>query len=128
MKPPLEHIRLSEQAKDQLTRLKRVTGIKNWNVLCRWAFCLSLNDSSRPLPQEMKNDSSIEMTWRVFAGEDASIFESLFTLRCRQDGISTQNTHSIANEFRLHLHRGIALLASAREINGVGQLIGRLCR
>ena len=34
----IEHIRVSQHAKDQLIRLKRVTGIKNWNVLCRWAL------------------------------------------------------------------------------------------
>jgi len=128
MKPPLEHIRLTEQAKDQLTKLKRATGIKNWNALCRWAFCLSLNDLSRPLPQDTKNDSNIEMTWRVFAGEDASIYEALFALRCRQDGISLQDTHAIASEFRLHLHRGIAILTTVRDMTGVGQLIGRLVR
>lgn len=35
---PIEHIRLSQQAKEQLTRLKRWTGLKHWNELCRWAF------------------------------------------------------------------------------------------
>jgi hypothetical protein len=26
----------------QLIRLKTRTGITQWNILCRWAFCLSL--------------------------------------------------------------------------------------
>ena len=34
----VEHIRLSKQAKNQLIKLKRVTGIEHWNVLCRWAL------------------------------------------------------------------------------------------
>lgn len=128
MKPPLEHIRVSAQARDQLIKLKRVTGIKNWNTICRWAFCLSLQDGARPLPQDIKTDSSIEMTWRVFTGDDSGILACIFALRCRQDGISPHDTHEIANEFRLHLHRGIAILASARDMVGVGQLIGRLVR
>ena len=33
----IEHIRLSQHAKDQLIKLKRVTGIDHWNELCRWA-------------------------------------------------------------------------------------------
>ncbi|MGH9941519.1 MAG: DndE family protein [Pyrinomonadaceae bacterium] len=31
----IEHIRLSQQAKEQLIKLKRTTGIQHWNVLCR---------------------------------------------------------------------------------------------
>ena len=38
----LKQIRLSSQAKEQLIRLKTRTGIQQWNILCRWAFCLSL--------------------------------------------------------------------------------------
>jgi DNA sulfur modification protein DndE len=126
MKPPLEHIRLSEQAKDQLTKLKRATGIKNWNVLCRWAFCLSLKDSSRPIPQEIKTDSSVEMTWRVFAGDEAETLAGIFALRCCEDGLDVADAHAIANEFRMHVHRGIAVLASARDIIGIGSMIERL--
>ena len=126
MKPPLEHIRLTEQAKDQLTKLKRATGIKNWNALCRWAFCLSLKDPSRPTPQEIKTDSSVEMTWRVFGGEESDTLAGLFALRCRADGIDPTDAHATASEFRLHLHRGIGVLASARDILGIGTLINRL--
>ena len=37
----IENIKVSQQAKDRLTKLKRVTGIKNWNVLCRWASAIA---------------------------------------------------------------------------------------
>ena len=40
----LETVRLSQRGKEQLIKLKRVTGIKQWNVLCRWALCVSLAD------------------------------------------------------------------------------------
>ena len=38
----IKQIKLSNAAKDKLSRLKGKTGIQNWNVLCRWAFCFSL--------------------------------------------------------------------------------------
>ena len=44
----LEHIRLSQTARDQLITLKRRTGIAHWNVLCRWAFCRSLAEPAPP--------------------------------------------------------------------------------
>ena len=44
----IEHIRLSQQARDQLITLKRRTGIAHWNVLCRWALCRSLAEPAPP--------------------------------------------------------------------------------
>ena len=44
----MKQIRLSQQAKDQLSRLKGKTGIKNWNILCRWALCYSLSEKTIP--------------------------------------------------------------------------------
>ena len=62
----LEHIRLSEQARDQLIKVKRYTGIPHWNTLCRWAFCVSLAEPSPPAPAKIPADSSVEMNWRTF--------------------------------------------------------------
>ncbi|MGL6135731.1 MAG: DndE family protein, partial [Planktothrix sp.] len=50
MEPPVERIRLSQTAKEQLTKLKRITKIDNWNILCRWALCRSLAESTIPSP------------------------------------------------------------------------------
>jgi DNA sulfur modification protein DndE len=46
----IKQIRLSSQARDQLIRLKTKTGIAHWNILCRWAFCLSLKQPAVPTP------------------------------------------------------------------------------
>ena len=62
----VEHIRLSQKAKDQLIKLKRNTGIEQWNVLCRWAFCLSLSEASAPRVTKIPSDSNVEMSWKVF--------------------------------------------------------------
>ncbi|WP_077953634.1 DndE family protein [Salmonella enterica] len=50
----IEHVRLSEKAKQQLITLKRRTGIDNWNVLCRWAFCLSLAEKAVPPHEDIR--------------------------------------------------------------------------
>ena len=44
----IKQVRLSTQAREQLIRLKTRTGIPHWNVLCRWAFCLSLRQATPP--------------------------------------------------------------------------------
>jgi DNA sulfur modification protein DndE len=42
METPIERIKLSQRAKEQLFKLKRSTKIDQWNILCRWPFCHSL--------------------------------------------------------------------------------------
>lgn len=105
----LETIKLSQRAKEQLTRAKRDTGIKNWNVLSRWALCLSLAEESVPAPAKIPADSSVEMTWKVFGGADADVYLALVAQRCQNDGLGT-DLETIAEQFRLHLHRGIGYL------------------
>jgi DNA sulfur modification protein DndE len=68
MEPPLERIKLSQSAKDQLVKLKRVTKIDQWNILCRWALCRSLTEPSPLSPIAIPADSNLEMTWQVFGG------------------------------------------------------------
>ena len=54
----IEQIRLSNQGKDQLIRLKTKTGITQWNILCRWAFCLSMREPTPPSPIDVPADSN----------------------------------------------------------------------
>ena len=44
----VKQFKLSLPEKDKLIRIKSRTGIQNWNVLCRWALCWSLNEESIP--------------------------------------------------------------------------------
>lgn len=118
----IEHFRISKQAKDQLIRLKRITGIEHYNTLCRWAFCTSLADSSIPSPIKISSDGAMEMDWKTFGGTHADVYFALLKQRCFQDGIEISE-ESLAFQFRLHIHRGIGYLAADREIKGIAGLI-----
>lgn len=118
----IDHIHLSQQAKDQLVRLKRVTGLTTWNTLCRWALCASLAESGVPPSKKIPADSNVEMSWRVFAGTDGEIYLALLRERCLRDGLSI-DSDTLAEQFRLHLHRGIAHLASNKRITGIDGLV-----
>lgn len=113
----IEHIRLSKQAREQLIRLKRYTGIEHWNVLCRWAFCRSLAEPSVPPPARIPADSNVEMSWRVFGGRHHELYMALLKERCLRDGLEIEDD-VLAGQFRLHLHRGIAYLANDRQVRG----------
>ncbi len=106
---PIDNIRLSQKAKDSLIKLKRTTGIQNWNVLCRWAFCMSLKEPSVPPAMDHPADSNVEMTWRIFAGGHGDLYWALLKQRCRKDGVELDDSN-LHQQFRLHLHRGISYL------------------
>lgn len=118
----VENIKLSQQAKEQLVLLKRHTGISQWNILCRWAFCLSLSEEKIPQDQDLVLDSSVEMTWKTFGGKHHAIYTAVFIQRCVKDGIELTE-QNIQKYFKLHLHRGIGYLASSNMIKGIDDLV-----
>lgn len=118
----LKQIRLSAQAREQLIRLKTRTGITQWNILCRWAFCLSLRQDSPPTPVEIPADSNVEMTWQVFGGDAQELYLALLKERCEADGLGTSED-VLARQFRLHLHRGIGYLATPQAIRSIADLV-----
>lgn len=124
MKTPneLERIRLPQKDKESLIRLKARTGIGNWNTLCRWAFLLSLAEPKVPKDQEIATDSNVEMGWKTFAGEHDQLMLHLLVERCLQDGLPT-DPKTLGGQFRLHLHRGIAYLATKGKITNVADLV-----
>ena len=121
MEPPLERIRLSKTGRDQLIKLKRYTKIEQWNILCRWAFCRSLAEPTKPSPVPIPSDSNLELTWRVFGGEMSNLFILALKQRCYQDGLGT-DAETLAQQFRLHLHRGISYLAGDPNLRRIEDL------
>jgi DNA sulfur modification protein DndE len=119
----LEHIRLSQTARDQLVTLKRRTGISQWNVLCRWGFCRSLAEVAPPPTSKLVLDSNVEMTWRVFAGDHGEVLWALVRYRCHRDGLPLDDD-TLAQQFRLHLHRGIAYLVGDPSLTDVAGMAG----
>lgn len=117
----IENVHLSQKAKDQLIKLKRITGIQNWNILCRWGFCYSIADKTLPPYINIPNENAVEMTWRVFGGTHHEIYTALLKERCKKDGLELDK-QTVTQQFRLHLHRGIGQLAeniSNKTIDGL---------
>lgn len=117
----IEHIRVSQTARDQLITLKRRTGITHWNVLCRWAFCRSLAEPAPPPAVKLTLDSNVEMNWRTFGGDTGDVLWALLRYRVKQDGLPLDN-ETLAQQFRLHLHRGIGYLVGDPRVTNVAGL------
>ena len=118
----VKQIKLSNEAKDRLARLKGKTGIKNWNTLCRWAFCYSLKEGTVPADIMPASDSNVEMSWYTFAGEYSELYDALIKAWCIQKDLPTDEG-TLQKYFRLHLERGIAYLAGTNFIKSIDDLL-----
>ena len=122
MKPPVEVVRLSPVARQQLIQLKRHTKIEQWNILCRWGFCCSLAETTIPSPVPIPTENGIEIEWNTFAGKLSDMLIIALKQRCHNDGLGTDK-ETLQNQFRLHLHRGIAYLAGNPHIRKIDNLV-----
>ena len=118
----VKQIRLSTASKEKLSRLIGKTGIKNWNVLCRWAFCFSLHEGTVPTDVPIVADSNVEMSWYTFTGEYSEIYESLMTAWCLEKEIEPTE-ENLSKYFKLHLERGIAYLSGTNFIKSIDDLL-----
>ena len=118
----IKQIRLSNTAKEKLSRLKGKTGIQNWNVLCRWAFCYSLHEGTLPTDIKIDSDSNVEMNWLTFAGEYHEIYEALIKAWCIKNGLGTDE-EVINKYFKLHLERGIGYLSGTNFVKNIQDLL-----
>lgn len=117
----MKQVRLSQQAKDQLSRLKRKTGVNNWNVLCRWALCYSLSEKTLPTDVPIVGDSNLEMSWFTFGGDYYEIYEALVKAWCIQMELPTDD-ETVIKYFRLNMERGIAHLCGTGLIKNIDDL------
>jgi DNA sulfur modification protein DndE len=111
----VEHVRLSQQAKDHLIALKRYTGIQHWNVLCRWALCTSLAEPTDPPDGKAPSDTALEISWKVFGGQHADVYAALLRHRLKKRG-GVQDQAALERLLRGHIHRGVGALLASRGI------------
>lgn len=117
----LDSVRLSVRTRNQLSTLKRRTGIQNWNVLCRWAFCLSLAEPTTPRPPE-KGEVGVELAWHTFGGADSEIYLALAKQRCQTEGQELERAN-LNRLVRSHIERGVGyLVARANNVSALIQL------
>lgn len=118
----MNQIRLSQRSKEKLARLKGKTGIKNWNILCRWALCYSLSEKTIPTDIEIPYDSNLEMSWYTFGGEYSDLYDALIRAWCIEMDLPTDDA-TLQKYFHLNLERGVAHLSGTGFIKNLDDLI-----
>ena len=115
MKPPVEEVRVSVRGRETLIKLKRRTGLTQWNHLCRLAYCRSLSNPTPP-GVTAQGEAGIRMDWKTFAGSYSREMASLLALRALRDNINLMQKEEMAEYFRAHLERGIASLDGVADV------------
>lgn len=118
---PVKTIRIVETDRDLLARLKRNTGVKGFNTLCRWAFCMSLADPNPTSVDPLGAMSNLEIDWDVFAGGYQEVYWALLVQRVYEDGLDGGD-ETLVREFYRHLHRGLGLLANLSQKPSIRQM------
>jgi len=104
----LDVLRTSTNVKNSLTRIKTLTGIPNWNIICRWAFCLSIKQTALPREVEEKLDG-IEIDYDVLFGKNKPIYTQLLinNLVTHKVKIDKKN---LTKYFYAHVNRGVNII------------------
>ena len=118
----IKQVKISKQSKDHLSRLKGKTGIKNWNILCRWALCYSLSEKTIPTDLPFENEGGVEMSWMTFTGEYYEVYYALVKAWCIEMKLPIDEM-TISKYFRLNLERGIAHLCGTGFIKSIEDLL-----
>lgn len=107
----IDRLRLSGMAKNQLSSIKRKTGIEHYNVICRHALCLSLANPSVPPAEIFNFNGGIDIDWKTFSGGNEILYHNIILIRLLNDSeeINIDNVRQVLSR---HVHRGLSYLAS----------------
>lgn len=114
MKIDIDRVRISANGRHQLIQIKRRTKIDQFNIICRHALMMSLEEESIPPAEHFEMTGGVEIDWKVFCGGETGVYMNLLIMRCMQEGkeVSTSNVKEVLS---MHLHRGLSYLNSNSE-------------
>ena len=116
----IDQLRTSTSLKNLLTRIKGITSIQNWNVLCRWGFCFSIKQSTLPRMVDEKLDG-VEIDYDVLVGKNKIIYTQLLINNLRKNNIEI-NKENLTKYLYAHVNRGINIIYNYK-LKGISGLL-----
>jgi DNA sulfur modification protein DndE len=107
----IERVKLTANAKQQLSTLKRRTGIEHYNVIVRHALCASLANMTKVPNETLQFSGGLEIDWKTFAGEAEATFTNLLIMRALIDE-GNAGPLAVRKVLQAHIHRGLGYLVS----------------
>ena len=119
----LEILKTSTNVRNSLTRVRTITGIPTWNTLCRWAFCLSVKQTSLPREVDEKLDG-IEIDYDTLVGKSKDIYSQLLINNLVKHKVEI-NKKNLTKYLNAHVNRGVNIIYNYKfkDINGLISLI-----
>ena len=118
----IDLLRTSASVRNSLTRIKTITGIPNWNIICRWAFCLSLKQTSLPREVDEKLDG-IEIDYDTLVGKNKSIYTQLLINNLISHKVEIDKKN-LTKYLYAHVNRGVNIIYTnkLKNISGLFKL------
>ena len=118
----IDLLRTSASVRNSLTRIKTITGIPNWNIICRWAFCLSLKQTSLPREVDEKLDG-IEIDYDTLVGKNKSIYTQLLINNLASHKVEIDKKN-LTKYLYAHVNRGVNIIYTnkLKDISGLMNL------
>ena len=115
----IDLLRTSASVRNSLTRIKTITGIPNWNIICRWAFCLSLKQTSLPREVDEKLDG-IEIDFDTLVGKNKSIYTQLLINNLASHKVEIDKKN-LTKYLYAHVNRGVNIIYTnkLKDISGL---------
>ncbi len=115
----IDLLRTSVNVRNSLTRIKTITGIPNWNIICRWAFCLSLKQTSLPREVDEKLDG-IEIDYDTLVGKNKSIYTQLLINNLISHKVEIDKKN-LTKYLYAHVNRGVNIIYTnkLKDISGL---------
>ena len=115
----IDQLRTSANVRNSLTRIKTITGIPNWNIICRWAFCLSLKQTSLPREVDEKLDG-IEIDYDILVGKNKSIYTQLLINNLISHKVEIDRKN-LTKYLYAHVNRGVNIIYTnkLKDISGL---------
>ena len=119
----IDVLKTSTNLKNFLTRIKTNTGIANWNVICRWALCLSLKQTSLPREVDEKLDG-VEIDYDILVGKNKTIYTQLLINNLITHKVEI-NKRNLTKYLNAHVNRGANIIYTnkLKDISGLFKLI-----
>ena len=100
----IERVRLTAAAKQQLSTLKRRTGIEHYNVIGRHALCASLANKTKVPNEALQYSGGLEIDWKTFAGDSKATFPHILIMSSLADEGEVPPA-AVRKTHHAHVHR-----------------------
>lgn len=117
---PVQYVKISEKYKDLLIKIKKNTGIMQWNEIFRIALCISLNEKKNIIEKDIKA-SILAIEWKTFSGSMSGYLSSLINVLY----INNAELMNIKKEefVQYHIERGIEKMVKLKSVNDLCKVL-----